>query len=67
MKTEILALKHKECVIVPESDYGKVEIWRINDMFILFDIPMYGSKPMYYQSFRLDQIDYMINVINGWT
>jgi len=67
MKTEILALKHKECVIVPESDYGKVEIWRINDMFILFDIPMYGGKPMYYQSFRLNQIDYMINIINGWT
>ena len=39
IKEEILKLKHGEKFIIPESDYGKAEIWFINDIYVLFEIP----------------------------
>ena len=66
-KYEILKLETGQCYIVPESDYGKAEIWRINNMYFVFEIPMYGGKPVYSRSYKLDQIDKMIYWINEWS
>ena len=67
MKEEILKLKHGECYIVPEGDYGKAEIWLINNVYILFEIPMYGGEPQYCDCFIKNHVDEMIDKINSWT
>jgi hypothetical protein len=64
---EILSLKDGDCYIVPESDYGKAEIWLKNDMYFLFAIPMYGGPPMFSGAFNKRQVENMIIVIESWT
>lgn len=44
---EILRLKDGEEYTIPESDYGKAEVWLKNGMYFFFEIPMYGGEPQY--------------------
>lgn len=67
MKDEILKLKNGECYTVPESDYGKAEIWKINYFYFIFSIPMYGGEPQFEKSFRTGQENDIIGLINSWT
>lgn len=66
-KNEILKLNDGECYTVPESDYGAAEVWKINERYFLFEIPLYGGIPRYEKSFKLKEIDEMIKIINSWT
>lgn len=67
MRTGILKLCHGECYNVSESDYGKAEIWRLHESYLLFEIPMYGGTPRFVSGYSKHQIDEMIKVINSWT
>lgn len=66
-KEEILKLKDGECWIWPESDYGRAEIWRINEMMFVFNIPMYGGVPYYHDAYRVVDVDNLIKEIESWT
>lgn len=44
---EIKKLKHLESYTIPESDYGKADVFMINETYIFFGIPMYGGEPYY--------------------
>ena len=66
MKDEIRKLKHGEKFIIPESDYGKGEVWFINDIYVLFEIPMYGGPPMFADTFYWSQIDSLIEMVQTW-
>jgi hypothetical protein len=66
-KEEILKLKHGEKYIVPESDYGKAEIWFINDVYILFGIPCFGGDPFFHAVYSKSKTDEMIAVYESWT
>jgi len=67
MKESILALKSGERYIVPESDYGKAEIWRINNIFLLFSIPTFGGSPVYESTWLALQVDGIVETVNSWT
>jgi len=67
MKEEILKLKDNECFTVPESDYGKAEIWLNHERYFLFEIPMYGGMPTFVDSYRKEQLDDLIKLVNSWT
>ena len=66
---EIKALNDGECYIVPESDYGKAEVWLKNNRYFLFEIPMYGGIPQFHSVFavRDKSINEMIKIIYSWT
>ncbi len=66
-KKETLRLKHGEHYVVPESDYGKAEIWLINETYLLFRIPMFGGVPAFWSAYPIHRIDDMINEILSWT
>lgn len=66
IKEEILKLKHGEKYIVPESDYGKAEIWHINDIYVLFEIPYLGGNPYFQDTYTEKQIDALIDNISTW-
>ena len=66
-KELILNLKEGESYIVPESDYGRAEIWFKDNKYYLFEIPMYGGEPKFVESFPIDKIDLMINIYESWT
>ena len=67
MKEKILQLGNGECYIVPKSDYGKAEIWKINEIYFLFEIPTFGGLPKYEGGYLLTGIDDMIKIIESWT
>ncbi|MHB8871876.1 MAG: hypothetical protein ACYC5G_05480 [Candidatus Doudnabacteria bacterium] len=64
---EILRLKDGECFIVPESDYGKAEVWLKNKTYFLFEIPIYGGEPQFHSDYRKNNIQKMIMEYNSWT
>jgi hypothetical protein len=66
-KDAIRALPSGMKYIVPESDYGKAEIWKVNDVYVLFSIPMYGGPLQYEAVFYEQEIDRMISQIKSWT
>lgn len=67
MKEQILQLKHLECFVVPESDYGKAEVYRINEFYVLFSIPCYGGPSQLHDYYQSNNIDIMIQEIESWT
>jgi hypothetical protein len=67
MKEEILKLKSGEHYVVPESDYGKAEVWRVNDIYILFEIPLFGGDPRFHCYYFSRDIDLIVETIEAWT
>lgn len=67
MKEEIEKLNSGERYIVPESGYGKAEVWRINNVYVVFEIPMFGGEPYYLGTFSLVEIEEVIYRINNLT
>lgn len=66
-KEAILNLKDGERYIVPESDYGRAEIWLKHGTYFLFEIPVYGGEPSFSNSYPKSQIDTMIKYYESWT
>ena len=66
IKEEILKLKHGEKFIIPESDYGKAEIWFINDIYVLFEIPYLDGEPYFQDTYYKTQIDALIDNVSTW-
>ena len=72
IKEKIMALKHGEKYIIPESDYGKAEIWYINGYYFIFSIPIYGGRPAFETVvYEYDSKEYQVNkvleTVDDWT
>jgi hypothetical protein len=66
-KNAIIRLDNGQNYIIPESDYGKAEVWKINNMLILFGIPLYGGEPYFVATYTINKIDELIDLVMGWT
>jgi hypothetical protein len=66
-KEQILKLKDGERYIVPQSDYGKAEIWLKNDTYFLFEIPFLGGTPVFTNDYSAQYIDELIMEYESWT
>ncbi len=64
---EIEKLKDGERFIVPESDYGKAEIWLKHNTYFLFSIPIYGGEPQFESYFKGNRLMELIEEIDSWT
>lgn len=65
IKEHIEALEDGESFIWPESDYGKAEIWRKNETFLVFSIPMYGGVPVFEKAMK--RVDDVIEMVESRT
>lgn len=66
-KEQIQLLKDGESYIIPESDYGKAEIWLKNNYYFLFSIPIAGGEPCFEKVFFKKDIDNLIKEYESWT
>lgn len=66
-RIEIEKLNSGESYVIPESDYGKAEVWRLNNMYILFSIPMYGGEPTFEGCFGTHRLDDLLSKVYYWT
>lgn len=64
IKEEILKLKHGEKFIIPGSDYGKAEVWFINNNYILFKIPYLDGEPYFQDAYYKTLIDALIDDVS---
>lgn len=64
---EIEKLKHGEEWTWPESDYGRADIWRLNDRYFLFEIPTFGGTQMFSGSYWPSKIEELVDEILSWT
>ena len=70
IKENIKELNHGEYFLIPESDYGKAEVWRIWDTYLLFGIPTYGGIPYFEKAYSPNKgnpADRIVEEINKWT
>lgn len=66
MKQKIKALKHLECWTYPLSDYGRAEVWRMHNNFIVFEIPQFGGTPRFGFGCNENCINYLLREIEKW-
>lgn len=66
-KEIILKMEEGEPLYLNMSEGGGAEIWKINDCYFLFEIPLYGGHPRYMGNFNLKSIDEMIKTYKSWT
>lgn len=68
----LLKLNNGEHYVVPQSDYGKAEVWLINNAFFVFEVPMYGGDPNYATNFpfarhKQKAAEQVMSLIDSWT
>ena len=65
LKQDILDLKptveFEEGILIPESDYGLAEIYKIHDDILVFMIPQYGGTPLFFKCYQKHSIDNLIS------
>ena len=61
---QIEQLKEFESFIWPESDYGKAKIVKVEDVFIVFSIPMYGGEPQFERVCK--RASQVVELVEGW-
>ena len=69
---ELMKLKDGNKYIIPESDYGRAEIWYINNCYFIFSIPQYGGCPCYEtvkyeRNSKIQAIERVLDIIYSWT
>lgn len=71
LKSKILELpfsnsiSDNNMILIPESDYGFAEIYRIHDDILVFLIPTYGGTPTFYKSYTRHSIDLLITELKS--
>jgi len=68
-KKAILELKDGDIYHWPESDYGKAEILKKGNVYLLFEIPSFGGEPIFISHYYLTMtsIDELIKTVESWT
>lgn len=67
IKEGILNLTIGERFTIPESDYGKAEIWRHSeDVVSLFSISYAGGDPIFERNYNISDVDLLITHVNEW-
>ena len=73
LKQSILDLPYRDgisdtdMILIPESDYGFAEIYRMYDDILVFLIPTYGGMPSFYRSYARHSIDALISDLKSMT
>lgn len=64
---KIKAMKEGETIFLNMFQDGGVQIHMYNDEYQLFEVPLYGGKPIFYNIYEPKNIDKMIRKYRSWT
>lgn len=56
----------KECTVFWFEEGGGL-VYRVWDMYVLFEVPQYGGEPNYEGTFHERQIDELLDLAYSWT
>ena len=60
-------LEHGESVCLNMFEEGGAEVYRVYNVFVLFEIPSYGGEPQYFGTYYKQSIPAMIEKYMSWT
>lgn len=63
----VCAMKHGDTCWVAEFGDGGGEVYRINDIFLLFEVPQFGGAPRYSGTYRQHEIAKLVASAHSWT
>jgi hypothetical protein len=66
-KEEILNMEEGKPYYFNMCNGGGAEIWKINGLYFLFEVPLFGGMPRYYTCYGITAIDEMIKTYKSWT
>lgn len=66
-KAKLSKLSHGDSTTVFWFEEGGGLVYRVEDMYVLFDVPQYGGYPVYDSIWRDNQIDELIERAYSWT
>jgi hypothetical protein len=46
---------------------GGAEVYRLNDVFILFEVPQYGGEPRFQCTFGEHEAEAVVDLAHSWT
>jgi hypothetical protein len=64
---DLLDIKHNSCEYFNICNDGGVQIWHINDIWILFEIPLYGGNHRYVDTYNKNNLQELIDLANSFT
>lgn len=64
---KILALKSGEKIFISQGNESGIEIWRINHVYLIFSIPLFGGEPVYENTFFINESEQMFKELESWT
>jgi len=64
---QITKLKDKESYVWPDGDSAKAEIWFNGGYYILFETKLLSDELIYIKSYRENELDDLIKLVNSWT
>ena len=66
-KEKILMMQEGDNLILNMIEGGGVQIYMYNHEYLLYEIPIYGGQPIFYDIYNYADVDKMISEYKTWT
>jgi hypothetical protein len=66
-KQKLLTAHDNSETTVAWSEEGGGLVYRVYDVFVLFDVPQYGGRPRYVETFDESQVDKLLDLVYSWS
>ena len=60
-------MKHTQCQYVNWHEEGGGEVYRVNDVYVLFEIPIFGGEPNYVGTYHRKELNKLVDMAYSWT
>ena len=60
-------MKLMQCSYVNWGMGGGGEVQRIHNVYVLFEIPLYGGAPQYVGAYQKDELHKLVDMAYSWT
>jgi len=60
-------LKMGQSSYINWSEGGGGEVHRVNDVLVLFEVPLYGGNPQYTETYHIKEIHTLLDLAYTWT
>jgi len=66
-KLKLARAKHGDVLYLNWREEGGAQVYVLNDVYVWFDIPIYGGEPLHQRTFRDYEVFVMLEEIYSYT
>ena len=64
---KVKALRHGDSCAVNWMEEGGAEVYRLNSVFVVFEVPQYGGEPRFQCTFGEHEAEAVVDLAYSWT